>query len=344
MSEVRRDPLTDSWVIIAPNREHRPEELMETQLSAGNVIVCPFCAGNEHQTPEASLVILDDDEDPDSWSVRVVPNKYPAVLADGIAVGAPSTAGDVFESFPLSGGHEVFIESPEHVQSLTELTLARMNDVFAAYLQRMQYWRSREDVDYHILFKNVGAAAGASLRHTHSQLIATSVMPGSIKTLMARLGTHHGQTGQCLVCMMSSQEQNAAKRMVMQSKHFAAMCPFASRVPYLLRIIPLQHQDAFESIQQGQLEDLALLVRTLLQLIESMVNPPAYNFIIHTRPTAFHDAAAFHWWMELFPRVTKMAGFEWGADCFINPVSPEDAASHLRSLLRQRQRRRTSKR
>ncbi|MEZ6088662.1 MAG: DUF4921 family protein [Pirellulaceae bacterium] len=177
--------------------------------------------------------------------------------------------------------------------------------------------------------------AGASLRHTHSQLIATSVMPGSISALMSRLGQHHGRTGQCMVCNLSGEEQASGKRIITMTDHFVALCPFASRVPYLMRLIPRRHQDSFEAIEHEQLVDLAMLVRKLLQMLESILVPAAYNFIIHTRPTAFHDAAAFHWWMEIFPRVTKLAGFEWGSDCYINPVLPESAATHLRSLAKQ---------
>ncbi|QDV11575.1 Galactose-1-phosphate uridylyltransferase [Rosistilla oblonga] len=339
MSEVRRDPLTDAWVIVAPNRDHRPDELVEAQLSGSTVIACPFCAGNEQLTPDPTLTILDDEDDPESWSVRVVPNRYPAVEAcNGKVSEEAMLQSHAFEAFALTGGHEVFIESPLHVHSLTELSESRVIDVFSAYLNRMRYWRERPDVDYHILFKNVGAAAGASLRHTHSQLIATSVMPGSISALMSRLGEHHGSTGQCMVCSMSGEEQISGKRIIATTDHFVALCPFASRVPYLMRLIPRQHQDSFEAIEHTQLVDLAVLVRKLLKLVESILSPAAYNFIIHTRPTAFHDTAAFHWWMEIFPRVTKLAGFEWGSDCYINPVLPEAAATHLRSLSRQLER------
>ena len=335
MSEVRRDPLTDSWVILAPGREQRPEELFEAVLPGTPVIACPFCAGNEQLTPDPTYTILDDETDEESWSVRVVPNKFPAVEMTNGKFSEESLSSDVFEAFALTGGHEVFIESPRHIQSLTELSETHVIDVFDAYLNRMIYWRNRTDVDYHILFKNVGAPAGASLLHTHSQLIATSVMPGSISSLMSRLGEHHGKTGDCLVCKLSAEEQESGKRVVETTEHFVALCPFASRNPYLLRIIPRQHRDSFESLQKNELDDLARLVRRLLQLLETIHSPPAYNFIVHTRPTAFHDDAAFHWWMEIFPRVTKIAGFEWGSDCYINPVSPEAAATHLRRLSRQ---------
>lgn len=335
MSEVRRDPLTDSWVIVAPGREQRPEELVEAVLPGTPVIACPFCAGNEQLTPNPTYTILDDEDDEESWSVRVVPNKYPAVELQNGKFSKESLTSNVFEAFALTGGHEVLIESPRHIQSLTELSERRVIDVFKAYLNRMIYWRSREDVDYHILFKNVGAPAGASLLHTHSQLIATSVMPGSISALMSRLGQHHGQTGDCLVCTMLAEEQMSDRRVVSTTEHFVALCPFASRTPYLLRVIPRQHQDSFESLGEDQLIDLARLVRHLLRLLESIHSPASYNFIIHTRPTAFHDSAAFHWWMEVFPRVTKVAGFEWGSDCYINPVTPEAATSHLRRLSRQ---------
>ncbi len=336
MSEIRRDPLTNAWIIVAPVRSTRPEELVEMQLPLNYVVPCPFCGGNEDSTPQPSLVLRDTDQHRDGWSVRVVPNKYPAVEFDCQATTEPSGHHPLFESHPLAGAHEVIIESPLHVQSLSELGAQQVFSVFKAYAERLKHWFRQPHVRYAVVFKNVGAAAGASLRHLHSQLLATSLIPPQVASSYERMSDYYLTQHRCLLCDMIAEELQFAKRLVAQTEDFIAYCPFASYLPYLVRVVSRQHQTAFQNQCSDSLAELSLFVRRLIGLLESAYSPVAYNFVIHTRDVSTSDRAGFHWWIDLFPRITKVAGFEWGSGGMINPVAPEKAAAHLRSLDRLR--------
>lgn len=407
-SQCRRDALTGRWVIFAPGRSERPAEIFETELPVPSGAHCPFCAGNESHTPPATFSIHDPCHDPEinaaiahePWTVRVVPNLFPAVSAksnssavaelhDGDTISAAmvmaedaadfapeglSSLGDddicellqdsselqqlatlppsdefgeafpfgengvasgrsshpLFEVSNLHGGHEVIVETPDHVESLTALGPDHAGRVFEAYAERMRHWFDVPGVQYVVAFKNVGAAAGASLRHTHSQLIATSLLPPAMIEIGRRVKTHHRHTKNCLLCEMIAGEVSDGRRIVRQTDRFVVYCPFASRLPYLVRIAPLQHADRFELESTGALHELSLLTQDVLRTMESMFVACAYNYTLHTRPRRVASPLSFHWWMEIFPRLTKVAGFEWGSDCYINPVIPEVSASHLR--------------
>ncbi len=383
MSEVRRDPLTNAWIIVAPVRSMRPEELVEMQLPLNYMSPCPFCAGNEDSTPYPTMILASDgfhyeprncnhhhdqnhanatlhSRNPDRhasdpygtnhgngngngnghsherWAVRVVPNKYPAV--EPLAEMPPPVPYQhpLFSAEPLSGAHEVIIESPVHVQSLTELQPQHAVAVFRCYAERLKHWFSQPFVRYAVVFKNVGAAAGASLRHLHSQLLATSDLPPQVASQYERMAAYHAQEQKCMLCEMLAEELRQARRIIIQTEHFVAYCPYASYLPYLIRITSRHHQTSFQDQSVEMLAEVAMLVRRLIGLLESAYSQVAYNFVVQTRDQHTHQAAAYHWWIDLFPRITKVAGFEWGSGGMINPVAPEKAAAHLRSLERLR--------
>ncbi|WP_203328892.1 galactose-1-phosphate uridylyltransferase [Candidatus Laterigemmans baculatus] len=363
VSQTRRDALTGRWAIFAPGRNSRPAEIGDSALPRQAGHSCPFCGGHEQYTPAPSLVVREPNVPREQWSVRVVPNLYPAVsqdhpvseagpLLDEPAEGvAPSEAifsdeeadHNLFQVTELHGGHEVVIETPNHLESLTDLSQQHAGRVFQAYAARMRYWYDVPGVEYVVTFKNVGAAAGASLRHTHSQVIATSLLPPSVSEIGQRVENHFRRCADCLLCATLLGELEDGRRVVLESKRFVAYCPFASRMPYLVRIAPRHHSDRFETSSAADLEELAGLVQGVLHSLEATFAPCAYNYTIHTRPRNVASPASFHWWMELFPRLTKVAGFEWSSDCFINPVPPELAATHLRREQRGRTKRTVSR-
>lgn len=349
ISELRRDPLTGVRVIFAPERGARPIDFHQTETTHLEPDGCPFCAGHEDKTPPASLVIRDEDADLDSpWRVRVVANKFPAVSPIQCGGVSPSpgeavshgrshraTHYDLFQSRALTGGHEVIIESPDHVSSLCALDADHVTDVFRAYADRIRYWQSVPGVEYVSVFKNVGAAAGASLLHSHSQLIATEIVPRHVSLIAQRAATHRANSGCCLQCDILRGELSDGRRIVAKSDHFVAYCPFAGRLPYLIRVVPQVHADRFETASDEVLADLAQLTHRLTGWLERVHQPIAYNYTLHTRPSSVGCDESFHWWMELFPRMSRSAGFEWASDCFINPLMPEAAAAHLRDFARQ---------
>ncbi len=246
------------------------------------------------------------------------------------AKDSQSQSIELFEAYELHGGHEVIVETPHHVESLTQLSAEHVAQVFFAYASRMRYWFEVPGIEYVVTFKNMGAAAGASLRHTHSQLIATSLLPPAADETGQRMTRYFRDTQACLMCETLAAELAEERRIVCQTESFVAFCPFASRLPYLVRVAPRRHLDRFELESQERLAELALLTQRLVASMEAMFVSCAYNYTIHSRPRHVACDGSYHWWIEIFPRLTKVAGFEWGSDCYINPVTPEVAAAHLR--------------
>lgn len=353
-SELRHDWLADRWVIVAPQRSERPEDYSHIVSVLSDSKDCPFCCGHEHATPGTLASYCDEGSNGSTaWQVRVVPNKFPAV--NGVKYRVDGSHESPSPHFPitptlenqhvngasgidlylrreLSGGHEVIIESPHHIQSLSQLDRCTVALVFKAYRDRLAYWRRERNSCYAVVFKNVGYDAGASLAHTHSQLIATDILPTEVQRHVARMEEYERIEGTCLFCRMLAEESEQGVRIVEKTTSFTAFCPFASRLPSMVNIVPNQHLSSFESLDEVALDELAWLTHRLIRRIERCYPKAAYNFVIHTAPIDKQESSAFHWRMELFPRITKVAGFEWGSDCYINPMSPEAAAALLRTV------------
>lgn len=345
-AESRLDPITGQWTIFAPHRGNRPDEFVQTGETIYRQLECPFCSGNEASTPPAVWVgKIDDglcrtstdeskavDETATDWSVRVVPNRYPAV--DRPQSYSPrQTESPLFSSGPIVGGHEVFIESRQHVTSLTQLDLSEVQLTFLAYRDRLKFWRTYPGISYISIFKNVGEKAGASLRHCHSQLIATDQIPSSIETSITRMDRHRAEMGCCLQCDLIRAEQKAKRRIVWRDDTVVAFCPFASRLPMLLRITTQQHQAHFEELDDLAIESVSRLVYRSVSWLEAIRPGTPYNICLSTKPPGAGDSTdSFHWSIDLFPRMTQLAGFEWSSGCMINPVLPETAAASYRRI------------
>jgi UDPglucose--hexose-1-phosphate uridylyltransferase len=325
MAEFRKDLLTDRWVLIAEHRAARPDEFRDKAVRR-IVAPCPFCAGHEDQTPSA-VATYGENAWPDGgepWQVRVVPNKYPAVQSDGHVTGI--TAG----AQSARGRHEVIIESPRHVVTLSELTDVQVELTFLAYQDRLRCYRDETDLAYALVFKNARAEGGASLEHAHSQLIATPMVPCEVAQELAGAERFQQSRGECPFCAMLHGEMASGQRLVAATEHFVAVCPFASRFPYEVWVLPRVHGDRFE--EDPHSAELARLVRDIVRRIESLLPGTAYNYWIHTAPLKRTSQSVFHWHVEIITRMSRMAGFELGAGYFINPVAPEQAANRLRSV------------
>ena len=233
------------------------------------------------------------------------------------------------------GVHEVIIECPDHVTSLSELNERQVALVFIAYRDRMAHWRGDPRLAYAQIFKNSGAAAGASLEHAHSQMIATPVVPTQIENELNRAADYFQQHGRCVFCEMIQRELAGRTRVVAQTGQFVAFCPFASQFPYETWILPRQHSSHFEFTEDGKLVELAAITRNLVSDMEHLLNDPGFNYLIHTAPFGSTHLRHYHWHVEILPRVSRTAGFEWGAGDYINMVTPEQAAAVLRSAQKQ---------
>jgi UDPglucose--hexose-1-phosphate uridylyltransferase len=353
MPNLRRDPILDRWVIIAEDRAKRPRAFTSrenfAQIDPDEAEqACPFCPGNEHETPPEAFALRDHAAEPNApgWSVRVVPNKYPALVRESVAslagetdvlrslANAPPMPAErsVYDSAPAIGVHDVIIDTPRHVTTVGELTAEEFALSLAAIRLRLQALAGETGINHALVFKNVGTAAGATLDHLHSQLMAAGTVFPLVAGEICGAANFYETHGECLFCRMIQLERINGSRVVAESAAFIAFCPFASRFAYEMWILPKLHASRFESMALENLADLASLARSAIAKIERLFQPPAYNLVFHTSP--FDSAAIehYHWHIEVFPRVTIPAGFEWGSGCAVNPVSPETAAARLREI------------
>jgi UDPglucose--hexose-1-phosphate uridylyltransferase len=292
---------------------------------------CPFCEGNESHTPHEITAYRQPGthRDRPGWRVRVVPNKFPALEIEGDL----SKRGEgIYDMMRGVGAHEVIIESPKHVASITELSIDNVRDVLWIYRDRLLDLQKDKRLVYGMIFKNVGAAAGASLEHSHSQMIVTPIVPINVAEEIAGSDEFYRYRGRCVYCDMLEQELAFEQRIVFDSPGFVAFCPFAARFPFETWIVPSGHASHYETLTRSSAEELARVIHRVLSKIEAALDRPAYNYIIHTAPFDTPALGHYHWHIEIIPRVTKTAGFEWGTGFYINPVPPEEAATFMRSL------------
>lgn len=330
MPELRKDPVVGRWVIIATERGARPSDF-STPTEPPDRGFCPFCEGNEDKTPREIMALRDPGTDPDGpgWRVRVVPNKYPALQVEGALGKAPH---GLFDTMNGIGAHEVIIDSPSHELSLADLGVEQVSKVLKAYQMRLEDLSRDKRFRYILLFKNHGEEAGASLEHSHTQLIATPIIPKRVMEELEGSLRHFENKERCIYCDIIDQEIYDGRRIIMESEHFLVISPFAARFPFEAWVIPRRHEPHFHRLDRVVREDMAEVLGTLLRKINIALDEPAYNFVIHTAPINDGREWYFHWHLELMPKLTRVAGFEWGSGFYINPTPPEDAAEYLRKI------------
>ena len=319
MSELRKDPIVGRWVIIAPERAKRPIGLKNEPAPPGTAL-CPFCAGQEQNTPFEILAYRDRGSKPNdpNWRVRVVPNKFPAL---GIEGNLNKRGEGIYDKMNGIGAHEVIIECPHHEVSMANLTEENIREVLWVYRDRLVDLKKDPRLVYGMLFKNVGVAGGASLEHSHSQLIVTPIVPINVWEEMTGALEFFDYRGRCIFCDMIHQELSAERRVVVDTPNFVSFTPFASRFPFETWLLPKAHNSHYENIQKNEVEELGTLLKTILMKIETVLDRPAYNYIIHTSPFDTRELPHYHWHIEIIPRLTRVAGFEWGTGFYINAVA-----------------------
>ena len=329
MPELRQNFFTKEWVIIATERAKRPEELAThrpQQAVPSFIDSCPFCPGNEGQTPVEVMRLPSRDE---PWQVRVVPNKFPALSSDLQPARTPQHLRRRIDGF---GYHEIIVDSPDHSRSLAQLTDTQVASVLTAYKQRYNVLSLDHRVSHITIFKNHGTDAGASIQHPHSQLIATPMIPIQVRHRLHEALRHYDDVGECMFCHMVEREIEDQTRVVVKSDRFVAMQVFASPTPFATHIFPLRHMASFGDISEMEITDLARVLRTLLAKIYVGLQNPDLNFTVRSGPAEYAGARHFHWYVSVIPRLTRVAGFELGSGMFINTVLPEEAAEFLRKV------------
>jgi UDPglucose--hexose-1-phosphate uridylyltransferase len=327
--ELRKDPIIGRWVIISRDRGKRPVDWTNNEEKKKGGF-CPFCPGNEDKTPLEIYALRQYGTSPNTpgWTVRVVPNKFPALQIEG---ELDRRAEGVFDIMNGVGAHEVIIETPDHLMDLNDLSPEHIRDIFWALRERMQDLKKDLRLKYLLAFKNHGIAAGASLEHSHTQLIATPIIPKRVYEELEGAGQYYRFKERCIFCDIIRQELNTEKRVVISNRNFIALEPFAARFPFETWILPVNHQLYFEDLSYEDTYELAVIFKELLHKINRTLENPPYNFIIHTSPQSSQNLIEYHWHIEFIPKLTKIAGFEWGTGFFINPTPPEEAAEALRN-------------
>ncbi len=343
MPELRKDPVIGRWVIISTERAKRPMDF--SAWRPGETVdpdQCPFCIGRETQTPPEIFAVRDPQTRPNTpgWRVRVVPSIKPILRIEGELNRRAQGMYDVMNGI---GAHEVIIETPEHVANLADVSVEQIRESLRVCVRRIRDLEQDERFKYVLWFKNYGLAAGAGrIPHARSQLIATPVVPKRVKDELSVARRYFDDKERCLTCDVMAQERDARERIVLESRHHVAVCPFASRFPFELMILPKRHQADFWAMLPEELDDLASVMKLTLARLKIVLDDPPYNFVLHTAPFRRKRAKVgywktldedYHWHIELIPRLTRVAGFEWGSGFYINPTPPEEAARYLRDAL-----------
>ncbi|MGH9445156.1 MAG: galactose-1-phosphate uridylyltransferase, partial [Terriglobia bacterium] len=304
MPELRKDPVTGRWVIISTDRAKRPSDFVRDKVEIHGSGFCPFCYNNESKTPPEIMAYRRDGsaKDTPGWSIRVVPNKFPALRIEGTL----NRQGEgLFDKMEGIGAHEVIIETPDHQKTLAMLAPREIEDVLWAFRDRIVDLKKDRRFKYILIFKNHGEAAGASLEHTHSQLIALPVVPKRVLEEMGGAAEYYRYKERCIFCDIIQQETQSGIRMTAENDSFVAIQPFAPRFPFETWIIPKVHQASFEQCMKPEYSQFALILKDILMRLDHVLEKPAYNYVIHTSPISDPADDYYHWHIEIMPKLTR---------------------------------------
>jgi len=332
MPELRKDPITREWVIVAVERGKRPHDFArECDAPEPPGRPCPFCPGHEQLTPPEVLAFRNPGSPANSpgWWVRAVPNKYPALAIEG---DLRKSGRGIYDYMQGVGAHEVIIESPDHSLTMATMPVKQVEDVLWAYRSRYLDLERDNRLKYILFFRNHKRVAGASLSHPHSQLIATPMVPQDAMAEIEGAMRYEQYHDRCVYCDMISQELDEGDRVVLETPHFLAFEPYASKYPFETWVIPKRHRGSFAAISTEEQSDFARTLKEVLLRVYLLLDDPPYNFTLHTAPTRITSDEHLHWHVEIMPRLTITAGFEMGTGIFINVTPPEQAAGHLREV------------
>lgn len=331
MPELRKDPILGRWIIIAQERGKRPTDfLVEESATKGGF--CPLCPGHESTTPDEVLVYGRTEGGPNTagWKVRVVPNKYPALVIEG---ELDKQGEGLYDRMNGIGAHEVIIETPSHNTAFAQMDPGEMVWVFKAYRDRIRDLALDERFRYVMVFKNYGKAAGASLEHSHSQLVALPILPRMVSSELEGSLSYYKYKDRCIFCDIIRQEIQQNVRLVCQNDLFVTLTPYAPRSPFEMWILPKRHHSNYAAQDDDSLWALTQIFSETLLRLNGCIPKVPYNFVLHTQPLRSPLLEHYHWHFEVVPKVTSIAGFEWGTGFYINPMPPEETCTYLKEIV-----------
>ncbi len=336
MPQLRKDPVIGRWVIIATERAKRPEDF-KIEKEEVHEKPCPFCEGNESQTPPEISAIRRSQTKPNQpgWDVRVVPSIAPLLSREG---DLGRRAKGMYDLMNAVGAYEVVIETPRHIANIADLEEEQIVKVIDCYVERFFQLEKDARFKYVLMYKNYGRAAGGGrLRHSRSQLIATPANPKRVKEELVGARKYFEYKERCVFCDMLKQELEQKERVIFDIDGLVAISPFASRFPFEVWILPKEHSCDFSSIKPEHRRHLAGILKKVMSKLKVTLNDPPYNYVLHTAPfrrakTGYWKTVDedYHWHIEIMPCLTRIAGFEWGTGFYLNPTLPEEAARILR--------------
>jgi len=334
MPELRQDPASRDWIVIAAERAKRPDEFKTTKKPrprAAYVAGCPFCEGNEALTPPENFAIRESGEpNTPGWKVRVVPNKFPALTPTGSITRRVESG--FFRKTDGVGYHEIIIETPRHDLNMATMDVAQLEQVVFAYRQRFNELKGDTRVENIIIFRNHGKAAGTSIIHAHSQLIATSVVPNLLRERIEAATNYYDDIGRPLLGDILEKEMEVGTRVVDENHTFVAFHPFAPRQPFETWIVPRKLQASFGHIDDDECRHFARILQRALYRLYVGLGDPDFNFAIHTAPVHDENLSYYAWYLQILPRITTPAGFEIGSGMSINATFPEETAAFIREI------------
>ncbi|HWP95953.1 MAG TPA: galactose-1-phosphate uridylyltransferase [Syntrophomonadaceae bacterium] len=327
MPELRKDPVRNSWVIIATDQALKTTDFPINKngvLVEGSQALCPFCPGNEaFTTPEISAYRRPGTEPNRSgWRVRTIPNKFSPFKLQGefhLNHQGINTSNNGL------GQHEVVIETPEHFLDFHQLSVEQITLVYRMLRERYRDLATDPRIKFIQIYKNRGIFAGASQTHSHSQVLALPMVPDQFRGI----GEYYQETGKCLICSILEQELSEQHRIIYESPSFILLCPYAARFSWETWIVPRGHQEHFGDMNDQQIDELAAIMKDFMSVLLTNLNDPSYNIIINSAPINGPESRGYHWFMEINPRLMVQNGLETSCNFYINPVSPELAATIL---------------
>ena len=334
-AELRRDIISGCWIITSTRGKEEFFESLEPQVRIKEK-PCPFCPGNEKQTPKEIYALRNTGTQPDQpgWSVRVFPSKERVLEVEK---GLERRGAGIYDAMNNVGAHELIVESPEHIKNLSDLPTEQIKDALIVYQKRIMDLKGDKRLRYAIVFKNQRPSSPFRLGHTHSQLVALPLTPQSVKDELENAKSYYIEKERCVFCDVVREELDAGFRIVEQNKSFISYVPFAPRLPFETWILPKRHNADFTQENGATLLDFAAIMKVALGKICKLLDDPPLNYMIHSipymRPKAGYWQTIhkdYHWHLEILPHIIKVAGFSWSSGFYIEPLSSELTAELLR--------------